>query len=106
MYAPCACVSVCADLAVPLPYRILYGSSRSKICDQSSADHPEYCLWREKNDEKKLEVGVILLKRNTEFLLHSRVPEWSSHQARSASALENLLVFANYEVDMRLPRRR
>jgi hypothetical protein len=88
-------------LAVPLPFRLIYGSSRSKISDDSAIEGVmTYPLFLKGVDETRFDLAMVLLRKNTEFLLALRVPNYVKGHL---GTLQNLMAFVQFEINMRLP---
>jgi len=89
------CQLVCMTskyLEIPLRYRLLYRSSRSVVCDDVTASS-QFPLYFKNMEERRFEIGVILLNKDIEQLLQACIPTtspYASYVRELTYTLENL----------------
>lgn len=86
-------------LEIPLRYNIMYKGSRSQICDEVLGLSP-FPLNQQSGQEKRFDVGRVLLVKNIEQLLNVRFENWPKPRTEigEVNMLECLQILFNHEI--------
>ena len=89
-------------LEIPLRYRMIFRGSRSVICDDVTASS-QFPLYFKNMEERRFELGVILLNKNIEQMLQVRLSAdgsspYSKNMREITFTLENLAVLFQNEM--------
>lgn len=85
---------------VPLRYRLLFRGSRSVVCDDVTASS-QFPLYFKNMEERRFELGVILLNKNIEQIISVRMPSkspYASHVRENTFTLQNLDALFKHEL--------